>query len=139
MERINKIINKILTKEIILYIVFGGITTLINLGLFYILTQYCQWDKNIANCVAIIVAVLFAYVTNKDMVFHSNAKTIKERIIQFFKFIAGRAITMIIEMLGGACLFMLPIPTIVSKAIITVIVIILNYIISKFFAFKKYD
>ena len=38
-----------------------------------------NWDENISNIIAIVLAVLFAYITNKDMVFHAHAKTIKER------------------------------------------------------------
>ena len=96
-----------------------------------------QWDKNVANLIAIILAVLVAYITNKDLVFHSEAKTIKEKGNEFIKFIAGRAFTMVVEFLGGMLLFQLPIPEIISKLFITVLVIILNFFISKFFAFKK--
>ena len=60
-----------------------------------------------------------------------------KNIKEFFKFIAGRIFTMIIEFLGGMLLFQLPIPEIISKLFITVIVIILNFFISKFFAFKS--
>ena len=81
--------------------------------------------------------MLFAYITNKDLVFHSEAKTFRERFIQFFKFMLGRAFTMIIEFVGGIGLFLLPIPNVISKAILTVVVIILNFFISKFFAFKN--
>ena len=71
------------------------------------------------------------------MVFHSHAKFLKDRIIQFLKFVAGRAFTMIIELVGGVILFTLPIPNIIVKIVLTVIVVILNFFISKFFAFKK--
>ena len=137
MEKISKIAKKLLTKEVILYIVFGLITTIINLGSFYIMDSILGWNENLANGIAIILAILFAYITNKDMVFHSNAITLKHRVTQFSKFMMGRAFTMVIEMLGGVFLFMLPIPNIISKIILTVIVVILNYFISKFFAFKN--
>ena len=96
-----------------------------------------NWNENISNFIAIILAVLFAYITNKDLVFHSEAKTSKEKITQFLKFILGRAFTMIVEFVGGLILFTLPIPNIITKAGLTVIVIILNFFISKFFAFKS--
>lgn len=92
-----KIIEKVLTKEVILYIVFGVLTTVINLGSFYIMNDILQWDKNTANFIAIVLAVLVAYITNKDLVFHSKAKTIKEKSEEFIKFIAGRAFTMVVE------------------------------------------
>lgn len=94
--------KKVLTKEVILYIIFGILTTAVNLGTFYIMTSILKWNENLANFIAIILAVLVAYVTNKDLVFHSEAKSIKEKLNEFFKFILGRAFTMVIEFLGGA-------------------------------------
>lgn len=136
MEKIKKVIEKILTKEVILYIVFGLLTTIINLGSFYVFNNIWQWNENLSNLIAIILAVLVAYITNKDLVFHSEAKTLKEKLQEFFKFMLGRAFTMIVEFLGGFLLFQTPIPEMVSKAFITVLVIILNFFISKFFAFN---
>lgn len=137
MEKIKKITEKILTKEVILYIVFGLLTTIINLGSFYVLNSLWKWNENLSNLIAILLAVLVAYLTNKDLVFHSEAHTIKEKLQEFSKFMLGRAFTMIVEFLGGFVLFQTPIPEIISKAFITIIVIILNFFISKFFAFNK--
>ena len=137
MEKIKEIIKKFCTKEVILYAVFGIFTTVVNIGSFALFTKVFQWDENLSNTLAIMLAVLFAYITNKDLVFHSNAKTLKDRIIQFLKFILGRAFTMVVEFVGCFLLFKLPIPQIISKCVVTVIVIILNFFISKFFAFKK--
>lgn len=137
MKKLKELTKKILTKEVILYIVFGIFTTIVNLGSFYIMNSLLHWDENISNFIAIILAVLFAYITNKDLVFHSNAKGIKNRIIQFIKFMIGRAFTMVVEFVGGILLFQLPIPNIITKALLTIIVIILNFFISKFFAFKN--
>ena len=137
MRKIIELLKKILTKEVILYIVFGIFTTIVNLGSFYIMNSLLHWEENVSNFIAILLAVLFAYITNKDLVFHSNAKGIKNRFIQFIKFMLGRAFTMIVEFIGGILLFQLPIPNIISKTVLTVIVIILNFFISKFFAFKN--
>ena len=137
MNKLKELFKKIFTKEIIFYGIFGILTTIVNLASFYILNDICKINENIANIIAIILAVLFAYFTNKDLVFHSNANTFKEKSKQFIKFISGRAVTMVIEFVGCALLFLTPIPEIVSKLFITVIVIILNFFISKFFAFKK--
>lgn len=137
MEKIKKIVKKVLTKEVILYVVFGVLTTLVNLGSFYVLNSIWQWNENLSNFIAIILAVLVAYITNKDLVFHSKAETGKEKFQEFCKFIIGRAFTMVIEFVGGILLFRLPIPNIISKTILTVVVIILNFFISKFFAFRS--
>ena len=137
MEKIKSIVNKLFSKEVILYVVFGILITFVNLASFYILNTIFKIDENISNIIAIILAVLTAYFTNKDLVFHSKAKTIQDKCKEFFKFITGRIFTMIIEFLGGVLLFQTPIPNIISKCIITIVVVILNFFISKYFAFKK--
>lgn len=124
-------------QEIILYIVFGVLTTVVNLGAFFVLNNLLKWNENVANFIAILLAVLFAYITNKDLVFHSKAETTKEKLTEFLKFMAGRAFTMVIEFLGGLLLFQTSIPEMISKLIVTVVVVILNFFISKFFAFKS--
>lgn len=135
---INKLIKNFCTKEVILYGVFGILTTICNIGTFALLNKVFNINENISNIFAILLAVLFAYFTNKNLVFHSQAKSIKEKFIEFCKFMLGRAFTMIIEYIGCALMFKyLPIPNILSKCIITIVVIILNFFISKFFAFKK--
>ena len=136
MKKIKELLKKILTKEVILYIVFGVFTTVVNLASFYVMNSILNLNENIANFIAILLAVIFAYITNKDLVFHANSKGFKERIQQFCKFMIGRAFTMAVEFVGGFLLFKLPIPNIITKTGLTVIVIILNFFISKFFAFK---
>lgn len=134
----NKFVKKLFTKEVILYIIFGVLTTVINIGSFYIMTTFFHIDENLSNNIAIVLAVLFAYITNRDLVFHSSASGFGERFIEFCRFILGRLVTMFIESIGGSLLFeFVPIPSIISKCLITIVVIILNFFISKFFAFKK--
>ena len=95
-EKIKGLIQKFCTKEVILYAVFGVLTTIINWGTFAILTKaFSNLDKNVANAIAIIAAVLVAYITNKDLVFHSEAKGFNEKFKEFWKFIAGRAFTIL--------------------------------------------
>ena len=101
------------------------------------LNNIWRWNENLSNLIAILLAVLFAYITNKDLVFHSKADTVKEKLQEFLKCMLGRAFTMIIEFLGGLALFQTPMPEMISKVLITVIVVILNFFISKFFAFKR--
>ena len=136
MENLKELLIKY--KDVVFYIIFGILTTIINIGSFYILHSLFHWEENISNIIAIILAVLVAYFTNKDLVFHSQAKGSREKIIEFFKFILGRLFTMIVEYVGCLLLFKYaPIPAIISKCGMTIIVIILNFFISKFFAFKK--
>ena len=138
MKKLKELIKKFCTKEIMFYAIFGILTTIANIAVFSILTYAFKMNENVANAIAISIAVLIAYFTNKDLVFHSGAQNFKEKFIEFCKFILGRAFTMLIEYFGGMLLFKFcPIPEIISKCIITVVVIILNFFISKFFAFKE--
>ena len=140
MEKIKELVKKVCTKEIIFYGIFGILTTLVNIGSFYLMTSFLNLEENLSNIIAISLAVIFAYFTNRKIVFHSDASDFGEKLVEFCKFILGRLFTMVIEYIGCALLFKYaPIPTMISKCIITVIVIILNFFISKFFAFKKKD
>lgn len=135
---INSIIKKFMTKEVILYIVFGGLTTVVNVGTFYVLTTFCHVNENISNVIAIFLAVVFAYITNRRLVFNSKASNFKEIFMEMLKFFLARLFTMIVEFFGFMLLFnVLNIPNLISKLTITVLVIVLNFFLSKFFAFKK--
>lgn len=138
MEKIKSIIKKICTKEVIFYGIFGVLTTLVNVGIFYLLTKFIHLEENLSNVIAIILAILFAYFTNRKMVFNSKASTLRENFHEFIKFIIGRSFTMIVELVGFFVMFnLLHIEELISKLTITILVIILNFFISKFFAFKK--
>ncbi len=138
MKKIKELTKKFLTKEVILYAIFGILTTVVNIGSFYLMLTFLHIDENLANNIAIVLAVLFAYFTNKNFVFRSETKDFGSKVVEFCRFLLGRLFTMAIESIGCTLLFKYcPIPTIASKSIMTVIVIILNFFISKFFAFKK--
>lgn len=147
MDNLKKILSKFLTKEVISYIIFGVLTTLVNIVISFILKAIFNVEGNISSTIGIIASILFAYFTNKKWVFDSKATGFKENVFEFGKFILGRAFTMVIEILGVFLLndilhtfygiFSDNIAFLLNKCIITVIVIILNFFISKFFAFKK--
>ena len=104
-EKFNNLLKKFLTVEVVLYIFFGVLTTVVNIGSFAIITSCFKLEENISNAIAIILAVLFAYFTNKDLVFNSKAESFKEKILEFFKFMLGRAFTMFVELIGFYLLF----------------------------------
>jgi len=136
-ELINKLKEKIFTREIIMYLIFGVLTTLVNLVAYFMFVNMLKIEENLSNIIAIILAILFAYVTNTFIVFRTKRNTIKERIIEFFKFIFGRIFTMIFEIVGFFVMFnLLGINDIITKPVITILVVIMNYFISKYFAFK---
>ena len=72
-DLIKKIIDKFFTKEVILYVVFGILTTIINLVVTYILNNFMHVNGAIASAIGIIAAVIVAYFTNRKMVFNSEA------------------------------------------------------------------
>lgn len=138
MEKFKEFIKKICTKEVIFYGIFGVLTTIINLAISYVLEGYCHIDGSIASAAGIVVAVIFAYFTNRKLVFNSTATTFQENLREFGKFILGRVGTMALEQ-GSVVLFynVFDFPFMPVKFTLTIVVIILNFFISKFFAFKK--
>lgn len=138
MENIKKLTKKFLNKEIIMYIIFGVLTTLVNLIISFILEGMVHIDGAIASAIGIILSILFAYFTNRKWVFETKAKEFKENFREFIKFILGRAVTMIIEQ-GGVMIFYssMGLPFMPVKLSLTIIVIILNFFFSKFLIFTK--
>lgn len=147
MEKVKEIIKKVCTKEVIYYIIFGILTTVVNIVVSYILKSFFNVEGNIASTIGIVACILFAYFTNRKMVFNTKAVGFKENLIEFGKFILGRAFTMVVEIIGVFLLndvlhllygvFNDNTAYLINKCIISVIVIILNFFISKFFTFKK--
>lgn len=140
-------IKKLFSKEVISYLIFGVLTTVVNLVVFSFLTAVCDVEVYLANAISIICSILFAYFTNRKWVFNSTATTAKEKWMEFINFILGRAVTAVLEMIGLFLLndiihsfygiFSEKIAVSINKCLITVIIIILNFFISKFFAFKN--
>ena len=146
MEKIKGLIKKVCNREVISYIIFGVLTTIVNIVVSYVLKAFFNIEGNIASTIGIICSILFAYFTNRKWVFHSDANTLKEKWIEFGKFILGRGFTMVVEIVGVFLLndvvhsfygiFSDNTAYLINKMIMTVIVIILNFFISKFFVFK---
>jgi len=125
-------------NSVLRYIFLGGCATLVNLGCYYILRMTTSLNLNVANVISVAVAMMFAYFTNSTFVFQSEANTFKEKFSEFVKFISARLVTMVIEV-GGVWLMadVLHINDYIAKFVIQFIVLVLNYILSKFFVFSK--
>ena len=123
-------------NSIIMYLFFGVVTSAINWGSFYLLRRYAPFiEENIANIISIILAVIVAYITNRAYVFHSKEKNILK---EFLVFCSGRAFTMVVEeLIFFIFASKLGFNEMIIKIIATIIVVILNFFISKFFVFKK--
>lgn len=140
-----KIISKIVSiykekKEVINYLFFGALTTFINLVVYFLLTSFwldasVNIELGVANVISWVVAVIFAYVTNRRYVFESSNENKIKEVISFFM---ARVLTLIVDVL-----IMLIFVNVfgfndkVMKIISQVIVIVSNYILSKVFVFKE--
>ncbi len=138
-------------KEIIMYLIFGVLTTVVSwvsYALFEMLFKGVIPDKfwlaTVANVLSWIAAVLFAYVTNKLWVFESKSWRPSVVSKEFSSFVGSRLITGALEW-GGVPLLMwmgldmtlFGIEGMLAKIIISIFVVIGNYIISKLFVFRK--
>ena len=112
----------------------GGLTTFISIFVYGLCFRLFNLELISSNIISWIVAVLFAYYTNKIFVFRSKSKSFKE----FVSFVGSRVITLLLD----TALMLLFVNVInmndlISKVIVQIVVIIGNYIISKLIVFKK--
>lgn len=126
--------------EIIRYLIIGVLTTLVSLGTYYalaftILNPENSIELQIANIISWIVSVIFAYFTNRSYVFQVKDQKIFQ---EFCKFVASRIFTLLVDMLiMFIFVSLLHFDDKIIKLIVQVVVIILNYILSKFLVFIK--
>ena len=143
-------------REGVAYLVFGVMTTIVNYAVFFIFKKagVTNTDAGLtfANAVAWIAAVAFAFFTNKKWVFNSKTSGFKETVTEAAKFVGGRLFTGIFEIVlptplsklwGNGFNFSLFGRKIVidgqwiAKILVSVLIIVMNYIISKFIVFRK--
>ena len=125
-------------KEALLYLFFGGLTFLISVLSFALLTDMLILDALVSNVISWIIAVLFAFFTNRIWVFQAPTKTAGEFLYQMVSFFGGRVATLLLEeLMIYVFITRLQFPNLPVKVVAQVVVIILNYVISKLFVFKK--
>lgn len=130
-------ILKLLNTEGMRYLIIGGCTTLVNLVVFTILCRAVHLNVNVANFISIVVAIIFAYITNKLIVFRSHCSSFGELVGECARFIGARIATMIIEVGGVFLLYnVLHQNEMIAKLATQVLVIIGNYFISRFIVFR---
>lgn len=134
------LIKKLYYDSRIRYLFFGGLTTFVNLVVFAILEGPLGIDYKISNFFSVAAAICFAFVVNKLYVFQSRSNSFRDTISEFIKFVLGRLVTMVVEV-GGVpfCVELLGQPKMIAKLETQVIVVIVNYFISKLFVFKSTD
>ena len=124
-------------REGLLYLFFGALTVLINTVSFYIFRQLSV-DLFVSNVIAWILAVLFAFVTNKVFVFESKTKGLKSILRESGSFFFFRILSLGVDMVFiYVTIQLFGMNELLSKILDNIIVIILNYAFSKLFIFKK--
>lgn len=150
MKKIKELLKKY--EELILYVVFGALTTLVNFIAFWLLNRALGEKLYLVNnIIAWFVSVIFAYVTNKLWVFESKSWAPKILLKEVPEFFAARLFSLAVEE-GGLWLFVDKLGfdrfsftvfnfevtgKIIAKVVLAVIVVILNYFFSKFVIFAK--
>lgn len=138
MGKIKKIMGRY--RELISYLIVGGLTTVVSLGTYYgctltVLDAAVPLQLQAANVLSWIAAVTFAYFTNRKYVFESRNQHMLKEAGAFY---ASRLSTLLMDM--GLMFLMVTIlgwDDKIAKLIVQVVVTIANYVISKFFVFKK--
>ncbi|MCI1981888.1 MAG: GtrA family protein [Oscillospiraceae bacterium] len=126
------------TPEMILYIVFGVLTTVINVvvcGVFY---YNLHWNILAANAFAWVLSVAFAFITNKLYVFRSKSFAAEIFVRELVEFVAARLLSLGVDEAGMWLLVTVLIWNAwAAKILVNVAVVIINYVLSKLVIFKK--
>ncbi|MEG0895395.1 MAG: GtrA family protein [Oscillospiraceae bacterium] len=127
-------IKQFLSSEIIRYLIFGVLTTIVSY-FTYLIARYFDISPVIANVISWIISVTFAYITNRKYVFENKCKG-KLIFSEILSFYLSRVFSGVVET-AIIWFFSRYINDLIVKAAATVIVVILNYILSKFFVFNN--
>lgn len=122
-------------EEIINYLIFGVLTTLVSILSYAFFTRFINFDYVISNILSWILSVTFAFFTNQKYVFKTSSSN---NVKDMFKFYLSRLTSLGIELVIMYILVtLLSLNDMISKIIVQFIVIVLNYVLSKLFVFKK--
>lgn len=136
MSRIRKLIEKY--YDVLVYLFFGVLTTAVNYIVYLPCYNILQFSAAASNVVAWAVAVVFAYLTNKPFVFKSFDWSAKTVVPELTKFVGSRIASGFLE---TAIIFvtvdLLQCNGNIMKLLTSVLVVIMNYIISKLLVFKN--
>lgn len=138
MHRIRAFVDKY--YDIVTYLFFGGLTTLVNFCVYFPLFNWVKLSATVSNIIAWVVAVVFAFLTNKPFVFRSHDWSQKTVIPELTKFIGCRIGSGLLE----TAVMWLFVDVMIfdgnwMKVILSIFVVVLNYISSKVFVFKRKD
>lgn len=131
-------------KEIITYLVFGVMTTAVNFIVYSLCVGALSIEMTASNAIAWVVAVAFAFVTNKLFVFGSRTRSVSGVAYEAFTFVGARLLSGVLEVFCPTMLVFIGLDAqlfgvdgFVAKVVVSVVVIILNYVFSKLIVFRK--
>ncbi len=135
--KFKNLIDKFLNKETISYLIFGVLTTAVDFAVANALFYTTKLGEINSNNIAWVFAVLFAYITNKLFVFDSKSFAPKQLLKEFPPFVLARVASLLVTDLFLLLTSHIGINFTIAKLLISVVVIIMNYVFSKLFIFKK--
>jgi len=128
---------KLLNRETITYLIFGVLTTGINIGIFRLCTTI-HIEIWISDVIAWVIALIFAFITNKIFVFESTNMQSDLVFKEAVSFVAARSVSGLCDL--GFMLFavyIINMDSFIAKLITNVFVVVINYLFSKLIVFKK--
>lgn len=125
-------------RELISYLFFGVLTTLVNWASYWVLTDLLHVQYMASAFLAQVLSILFAYVTNRRWVFESKVTGTKAVAAEMAKFFGARGVSLVLDMLFMYVgVDLLHINDKAVKVVSSVFVIIANYVFSKLFVFRN--
>ncbi|WP_302187451.1 GtrA family protein [uncultured Lactobacillus sp.] len=137
-QKFNELWNKY--KDVIPYVFWGVMTTLVNIASYWLCNSVFKWAIMPSTIIAQFLSIIFAYLTNRKWVFHSQASTFEEYVHEIVSFFAARIGTALLDM---AIMFIfaeqMHLNSMIIKILANVVVVVVNYVASKFWIFKSKD
>ena len=125
-------------KSQLLYLFFGGCTTLVNIVAYGLCAHVADLSTTVSIAIAWVVSVLFAYLTNRTWVFESRASTASDILREMRSFFLARLATGVLDWaIMYICVDRIGLPDMPVKLLSNVVVVVLNYVISKLIIFAK--
>lgn len=120
------------------YLVCGALATVVNIAVYAVFFYLCNLDNALSNIIAWIVAAIFAYITNKFIVFDSKVDSNKKLLREIVSFFGCRLFTLVVdEAIMIITVDKFGLNGVLMKVVANIVVIILNFILSKLIIFKK--
>lgn len=130
--------HKMKNREVVLYLLFGFLTTVLNVVVFTGCIRLLNFGVLVSNVFAWIISVLFAYLTNRRFVFDSSASSAKDIIKECLGYFTGRIGTGVFDIIAVyIAVEILLLNDIITKIVVNILVVVFNYLISKFLVFKR--